>query len=50
MHRSNEAVIFIGNFNKNLCISVISIAKPKNFVFAYTYVLRNPTVFMAISA
>ncbi len=44
-------MIFIGNFNKNLSISVISVAKLNNFViFAYTYVSRNPTVFMAISA
>jgi hypothetical protein len=38
-------MIFIGNFNKNSCISVISLAKPKNFVvFANTYVSIYPTV------
>jgi hypothetical protein len=30
MHRSEEASICIGNFNKNLYISVISVAKPKS--------------------
>ncbi len=35
-------MIFIGNFNKNSYISVISVAKPKNFfVFAHTYVSRS---------
>jgi hypothetical protein len=32
MHRNDEAMIFIGNFNENSYISIISIAKPKNFV------------------
>ncbi len=32
MHRSDEAMIFIGNFNKNSFISVISVAKQNNFV------------------
>jgi hypothetical protein len=46
MHRSHEVMIFIGNFNKNLYISVISIAKPKNFVvFSYTYVPRSQALF-----
>jgi hypothetical protein len=36
-------MIFIGNFNKNL---YISIAKPKNFVvFAYTNVSRSHVLF-----
>ncbi len=39
-------MISIGNFNKNSYISIISIAKPKNFVvFAYTYVSRSPALF-----
>jgi hypothetical protein len=39
-------MIFIGNFKKNLYISVLSIAKPKNFVvFAYTNVLRSQALF-----
>jgi hypothetical protein len=39
-------MIFIGNFNKNSYISVISKAKPKNFVvFAHTYVSRNQALF-----
>jgi hypothetical protein len=39
-------MIFIGNFNQNLYISVTSIAKPKNFVvFAYTYVSRRQDLF-----
>ncbi len=38
-------MIFISNFNKNSFISVISVAKQKNFVaFAETYVSRNPTL------
>ncbi len=46
MHRSDEVMIFIGNFNKNLYISVISIAKPKNFVvFAFTNVSRSQVLF-----
>jgi hypothetical protein len=46
MHRSDEVMIFIGNFNKNLHISFISIENPKNFVlFAYTYVSRSPALF-----
>jgi hypothetical protein len=46
MHRNDEAMIFIGNFNKNPYISIISAAKPKNcVVFAYTYVLRSPALF-----
>jgi hypothetical protein len=44
-------MIFFVNFNKNSCISIIYVVNPKNFVvFAYAYVSRNPTVFMAISA
>jgi hypothetical protein len=39
MQRSDEAMICVG---KNSYISVISIAKPKNFVvFAFTYVLDS---------
>ncbi len=39
-------MIFIGNFNKHTYISVISIAKPKNFVvFANTYVSRSQALF-----
>jgi hypothetical protein len=39
-------MIFIGNFNKNSFISVISVAKPKNFVvFALTYVSRSQALF-----
>jgi hypothetical protein len=39
-------MIHIGNFNKNLYISVISLAKPTNFVvFANTYVSRIPASF-----
>jgi hypothetical protein len=36
----------MGNFNKNSNISVISEAKPKNFiVFAYTYMSRSQAPF-----
>jgi hypothetical protein len=46
MHRSNEAMIFIGNFNKNSYISVISAAKLKNLiVFAYTFVSKSQALF-----
>jgi hypothetical protein len=46
MHRSDEAKIFIGNFNKDSYISVISAVKPKNFVvFAYTSVSRSQALF-----
>ncbi len=46
MHRSNEAMVFIGNVNKNPFVSVISVAKPKNFVvFASTYVSRSSELF-----
>jgi hypothetical protein len=46
MHRSNEAMIFIGNFNKNSYISVISVAKLKNLiVFAYTFVSKSQALF-----
>jgi hypothetical protein len=38
MQRSDEAMICIG---KNGYISVISVAKPKNVVFAYTYVSES---------
>jgi hypothetical protein len=39
-------MIFIGNFYKNSYFSVISVAKPKNFVvFANTYVLRSQALF-----
>ncbi len=39
-------MIFIGNFNKNSYISVISVAKLKNFVvLAYTYVSRSQALF-----
>jgi hypothetical protein len=39
-------MIFIGNFNKNLYISVISVAKLKNFVvFANAYVVRSQALF-----
>ncbi len=40
-------MILIGNFSKNLYISVISVAKPNNFVvFAYTYVSRSQALFI----
>ncbi len=40
-------MINIGNFNKNSYISVISIAKPQNFVvFAYTCVSRSQELFI----
>jgi hypothetical protein len=46
MHRSNEAMIFIGNFNKNSYFSVISVAKLKNLiVFAYTFVSKSQALF-----
>ncbi len=39
MQRINEAMICVGNFFLNPYISVISVAKLKNFVvFAFTYV------------
>jgi hypothetical protein len=39
-------MIFIGNFNKNSYISVISAAKLKNFVvFAYTCMSRSQALF-----
>jgi hypothetical protein len=39
-------MICIGNFNDNSYNSVISAAKPKNFVvFAFTYVSRSPGLF-----
>jgi hypothetical protein len=45
MHRSDEAMIFIGIFNKNLYNSIISVAKPTDLVvFAYTYVSRSPAL------
>jgi hypothetical protein len=46
MHRSDEAMIFIGNFNKNLYISVISVAKLLNFVvFLNTHVSKSRAPF-----
>jgi hypothetical protein len=46
MHRSDEALIYIGNLKNNSYIFVISVAKPKNFVvFAFTYVSRSPALF-----
>jgi hypothetical protein len=40
-------MISIGNFNKISYISVISVAKLKNFVvFAYTYVSRSQELFI----
>jgi hypothetical protein len=46
MHRNDEAMICIGNFNKNSYIFFISIAKPKKFVvLAFTYVSRSPALF-----
>jgi hypothetical protein len=46
--RSDEAMIFIGNFKKR---SYISIAKAKNFVsFPFTFVLESPERLMAISS
>jgi hypothetical protein len=46
MHRSDEAMIFIGNFKKNLYISVISVAKPLNFVvFLNTHVSKSQAPF-----
>ncbi len=45
MHKSHEAMICIGNFNKNSYIFYISIVEPKNFVaFAFKYVLRSPVL------
>ncbi len=39
-------MIQIGNFIKKFYISIISIAKLKNFVvFVYTYVFRSPALF-----
>ncbi len=39
-------MIFIGNFNKNSYISVISVAKLKNLiVFAYTFVSKSQALF-----
>ncbi len=46
MQRSDEAMIFIGNFKKNYFISLISIAKPKgHVVFAFSYVSDSPALF-----
>jgi hypothetical protein len=52
MHRSNEAMICIGNSIKNSYMSVVLVAKPKNIgVFAFTYVCVGKFFrFMAISA
>ncbi len=39
-------MIYIGNFNKNSYISIIFVAKPKNFVvFAFTCVEKFCTVY-----
>jgi hypothetical protein len=41
-HRSDEAMNSIGDFQKKVVISVISVAKPKNIVvIAFTYVLER---------
>jgi hypothetical protein len=46
MHRSDEAMIFIGNFNKNSHIFRYFQRKSENFVlFAYTYVSKSPALF-----
>jgi hypothetical protein len=46
MHRSDEAMIFMSNFNKYSNISVIFVAKPKYFVvFASRYVSKIPALF-----
>ncbi len=46
MHRSNEAMICIGNFKKLFYISVVSIAKLKNIDdFASTYVFESFALF-----
>jgi hypothetical protein len=46
MHRSNEVMNSIGNFQKKFVISIISVAKPKNIVvFAFTYVLKSFALF-----
>ncbi len=42
MHRSDEAMNSIGNFQKKFVISVVSVAKLKNIViFAFTYVFAR---------
>ncbi len=42
MHRSDEAMNSIGNFQKVFVISIVSVAKPKNiFVFALTHMLES---------
>jgi hypothetical protein len=46
MHRNDEAMNSIVNFQKFFCISVVSVAKPKNTViFAFTYVLESFALF-----
>jgi hypothetical protein len=51
MQRNDESMICIGNLKKHSYISIISLAKPKNFiVFAFTYVLESPALFKEISA
>jgi hypothetical protein len=46
MHRSDEAMICIGNLKKNCIFSLFPLAKLKNFVvFAFTYVTRSPALF-----
>jgi hypothetical protein len=45
MHRSHEAMICSGNFNKNSYIFYNSVVELKNFVvFAFKYVLRSPVL------
>jgi hypothetical protein len=45
-HRSDEAMNSIGNFQKKIVISVISVAKPKNIIIiAFTYVLESFALF-----
>jgi hypothetical protein len=42
MLRSDEAMNSMGNFQKKLVISVVSVTKPKNIVvFVLTYVLED---------
>jgi hypothetical protein len=50
MHRSDEAMICIGNFKKKSYIFVISVAKSKIFVVFALYVSEILPCFMAISA
>jgi hypothetical protein len=51
MHRSDEAMNSIGNFQKIFVISIVFAAKPKNIVvFALSHVLESLACLMTISA